>query len=660
MVDLLLEVQAINAKEGEAKIRALGARIRDPRARVWFLTAGTYFLNNIELLDQPYAPRPVEHPPGAHHTEHPFGPPQELPAENPEFTPHPSKRQLSPELMGMIHGRKGTEWFLNEPGEANVVDVGYAPNPVPINPDNPDSAKTHRTEIDPKTGELVHGHPKTVHAKKDAAAPPTAMSRDQWDAWKKAHAPGSPLGDHLTPPYPRQARALVEFLLEAGEPYLTSLHQPAWQAMRASKRSGEDSEDVQKALANLEDPHPQVIPATAKKPERIQPRKFQFSVLKRPEDDEGKLFIQTDTPDFLATNEARKALAAIGYVVDDDSRVEPVEPDLDNPDRLQRHAGGHKLSPDVTEGPKGVLIKRIESEFEPYDPSTAPDPEKARFGGPAPTDGWPEVSAPSWAASAQDVHAFKPLRWDERTFWKRMEALVVYLNALSRDLQLAGSSNKEDVAKAAAAEKRLASLGTQKLQKLGKGGKYTTIAVMPRDHNVFLNVLADAEAHAEAADERGNFGGRGASKSKSKLMNVRGTLRLRLIDVSNSLDEIMRVSSEDTQWVLEPLKPGFHGELGQTTRWCVKGEGQATTYRNQGGNFYLVTKKGENYALVQLGDPKARNAYGSAGNADNKEIGPNMARELAPLFAPFDLNWEDNGTPGYLLLKAAVEELQGR
>ena len=695
MANRLLEAEVINPKAGQVRANALAARIRNPELRAWFRNAVTYFHTNMEKLDAPYEPARVKHAPlkkGVHATSHftdfkPFG---EVPAEHPsgEIGAQREPTQLRP-MLGS---------WEKHPGEANITDVGYALDLEPVDPNQPQGPKRHRIVIDPNTQQATHGHPKTVYAKPGRPTP-AFMSAADWLRWSKEHKPGESVTE-----------SLVAYLLEAEGPYSTELHRPHWRAARAHTTTLKD------ALAELRDPESRTLEfsmeerpgglvfvatktpefltsakgrqaladagfAVAKKKpaetrttdpgtKTVKPVKKGVLLHRHQQDGEqadqtsldqlnevlkglpdpnartltyfigerpgGTTYVATETPEFLTSREAREILASAGYVVADEERVAPVAP-------VQgQHAGGWQPAPEIKTGPKGVLLRRIEPEFKPYSAADAPSPDDARYGGPMPAEGPAEVAAPNWAKHTSTAWQAFTNRWDERTFWQKMEMLATYFNALPQmAAEKIADSPADDTPEHHRFRQARATLKLIHNDKRVEKGFW-------KDANLFLNLLAEAEAYTALIPE---ISATFKSQAETRLLNVIGNLRLTATD---SIAAIMRIASAPSKWVDASVDGGMLGS-GSTTRWCVKHEGQAKYYYGKGGTYYIVTKDGDNYALINFGADPARNEGKYAKNANDKDISPDLAAEIAPLFVPFNHDISTPGYGGFATLTAAIQ-----
>lgn len=523
----LYEVQIINAKEGEARIRALAARVRDPRARVWFTAAAIHFFNNIEQLDQPYrAPaQPIQRTTGVG-LDNPLRPHKELPA---------GTERLSPQAAAMLTSREGFHWPAPHPGEADVVDIG--------------------------TTGVEAGQPKTVWTARKHK-PTTRDERIQHAINQYEREEAQPRG--ATESLRQRGEHFLRCFLEAGEPYETELHRPAWRAMRGR----EDDEDLETTVRKLAG------------------GKGRFSLKRTPE---GATVHAANTSALLSA-EGRAALAAAGYTVDDE------QPE-----------------------PGAVHLSAVKPEFWPHDPERAPDPKDAMHLGPMADADWPGVGAPSWAKLAGKTHQFNPLRASERQFWIRLRALVNYLNYLHEELVFADSTNAADRNSAAKAQATLNRLGNKK-------GKQW-IAVNPRDPNLFLDILAEAEAHAEAVP---GIVQKHMMANTTTLLASDGSFRLYRIN-DNKIAQ--RIASSTSRWVSPEVaaKPGMYGETGPTVRWCIKNDTYLKSYFTNGGTYYIITKEGDPFAMIQTGVPSGSAHYRTFQHVDNKPGTEEQAAEVARL-----------------------------
>ena len=523
----LYEVQIINAKEGEARIRALAARVRDPRARVWFTAAAIHFFNNIEQLDRPYsAPaQPIQKTTGVG-LDNPLRPHKAPPA---------GTERLSPQAAAMLTSREGFHWPEPHPGEADAVDIG-----------------TTGTET---------GQPKTVWTSRKHK-PTTRDERIQHAISQYEREEGRTHGAMES--LRQRGEHFLRCFLEAGEPYETELHRPAWRAMRGR----EDAEDLESTIRKLAG------------------GKGRYTLKKAPE---GATVRAADTSAILSA-EGRAALAAAGYTVDDE------QPE-----------------------PGTVHLSAVKPEFLPHDPERAPDPEDAMHLGPMAAADWPGVGAPSWAKLAGKTYQFNPLRASERQFWIRLRTLVDYLNYLHEELVFADSTNAADRNSAAKAQATLNRLGNKK-------GKQW-IAVSPRDPNLFLDILAEAEAHAAAVPD---IVQKHVMANTTTLLASDGPFRLYRI---NDIKIAQRIASSTSRWVSPEVAAmrGMYGETGQTVRWCIKNDNYVKSYFANGGPYYIITKNGDPFAMVQTGSPTGSSHYRTFQHVDNKAGTAAQAAEVARL-----------------------------
>lgn len=435
----------------------------------------------------------------------------------------------------MLTSREGFHWPEPHPGEADAVDIG-----------------TTGTET---------GQPKTVWTSRKHK-PTTRDERIQHAISQYEREEGRTHGAMES--LRQRGEHFLRCFLEAGEPYETELHRPAWRAMRGR----EDAEDLESTIRKLAG------------------GKGRYTLKKAPE---GATVRAADTSAILSA-EGRAALAAAGYTVDDE------QPE-----------------------PGTVHLSAVKPEFLPHDPERAPDPEDAMHLGPMAAADWPGVGAPSWAKLAGKTYQFNPLRASERQFWIRLRTLVDYLNYLHEELVFADSTNAADRNSAAKAQATLNRLGNKK-------GKQW-IAVSPRDPNLFLDILAEAEAHAAAVPD---IVQKHVMANTTTLLASDGPFRLYRI---NDIKIAQRIASSTSRWVSPEVAAmrGMYGETGQTVRWCIKNDNYVKSYFANGGPYYIITKNGDPFAMVQTGSPTGSSHYRTFQHVDNKAGTAAQAAEVARL-----------------------------
>ena len=231
-----------------------------------------------------------------------------------------------------------------------------------------------------------------------------------------------------------------------------------------------------------------------------------------------------------------------------------------------------------------TVQKHIDQNFKPYKTKTAP--KKGLFGGP------PTASkAEPWIKereAEQELHHFDPIQVRRRELWINLENLVNYFNFKSGLLTKKDSKKPDEQNRARNAELFFRQLET----------------MHTADLDGFRDIMRQGQDYADDVENRPWL-----YMSDPKLVSEYQNLKL------------IRATLWQTVYRLSRRE----AEKGDDPSWCTNGEHHAKSYSSQ-GPLYFVDKNGYPYVLVHFESTQAK-------DLNDSEIGPDVAQEIAPLFA---------------------------
>jgi len=231
-----------------------------------------------------------------------------------------------------------------------------------------------------------------------------------------------------------------------------------------------------------------------------------------------------------------------------------------------------------------IVQKHIDQNFRPYKTKTAP--KRGLFGGPPPAS-----KAEPWVKereAEQELHHFDPIQVRRRELWINLENLANYFNWKSSLLAKKDSEKPEEQNRAKNAELFFRQLET----------------MSTADIDGFRDIMRQGQDYAYDVENRPWM-----YMADPKLISEYQNLKL------------IRATLWQTVYHLSNRKTAN----GDEPSWCTNGETHAKSY-SKDGPLYFVDKNGYPYVLLHFESSQAKDLADS-------EIGPAVAKEIAPLFA---------------------------